>query len=106
MTFFQGHQVTETGHEWLTISRENDNQYNKSSHHSFLQPPQHPLQPIKNQENMTSCVQEKLPESSRFFQKTMEKFIAITNIYGLNRDSPDFYDNIKNRIEQYNVRRF
>ena len=34
--------------------------------------------------------------------ETMEKFITITNIYGLNRDSPNFYSNIKNRMEQYN----
>ena len=33
--------------------------------------------------------------------ETMEKFITITNIYGPNRDSPEFYDNIKNRMEQY-----
>ena len=32
----------------------------------------------------------------------MEKFITITNIYGPNRDSPNFYSNIKNRMEQYN----
>ena len=34
--------------------------------------------------------------------ETMEKFITITNIYGPNRDSPNFYSNIKNRMEQYN----
>ena len=34
-------------------------------------------------------------------RETMEKFIAITNIYGPNRDSPEFYSNIKNRMEQY-----
>ena len=34
--------------------------------------------------------------------ETMEKFITITNIYGPNRDSPDFYSSIKNRMEHYN----
>ena len=34
--------------------------------------------------------------------ETMEKFITITNIYGPNRDFPNFYSNIKTRMEQYN----
>ena len=34
--------------------------------------------------------------------ETMGKCITITNIYGPNRDSTDFYGNIKNLMEQYN----
>ena len=33
--------------------------------------------------------------------ETMEKIRTITNIYGPNSNSPEFYDNIKKRMEQY-----